>query len=1080
MNDRSAAGANPLAEQRTACGRERITIPTYAVGAPSLNPIIGEYRQEKPYPYKMQDEIAEVKADKTYEALVAENEYLKLTVLPELGGRLYSAFDKRNGRELFHRNNVIKPQLIGLTGAWIAGGVEFNFPIGHRPTSLETVEAHVRANADGSASIFVGETDKISGLRFSVELKLMPGKAYIEQTTRIYNPTPVPQRFFHWNTASYPDTDSLVCRYPTRWIIDEQNRIRKPWPYDGHVDVRMARNIEKFSSIFSAMNEEDYFGIYDTDKKAGSVHVGDHREVPGSKFWSWGNHEHGKQWNRLLTDDDGPYMEQQAGNTETQYLYHYLQPNQKHQWSEYWLQAIDTGPFTYANKHVVLTTAFQAEAEGWIALQLSLLANERLPGASVSLLHDDAAVFTAAGDWSPERTEQWQAKLPSACLAEGKLRLTIRDGEGSLLADHLIRHAEEAPDQDEEEVHAQEQDDLTTRLVRLYRAEERHRYQETLELLDDLLATHPDYLEAHVRKAVVQLKMLDYAAAEATVEAAAGLIPFSDELHYYTGLVRYMNGKDKNAKSALLYVNDISAFAPSANLLLGKIALKEKEWSRAERYFAKADMAPGIEGADVLRAYALRQRGDLIQAKRLLANILANDPLRLHAAAELDMLTDGNRCRAIVRDDVHNALILAEWYAELADEDGQRFALSLAADAGTSAGVTGGAGSTGSLGGAGSPGGATGLGSAGSPGGASSLGSATGLGSAGSLGGASSLGSATGLGSAGSLGGASSLGGAGSPGGAESPLVLYHAGYLESMSGNAALASRLYEQAEACSPDGVFPILPLTLLALEDAVRLLGDRAVRALYMSGLIYNAKERYADAGRVWARCIELGFDYSVLYRNYGFLLMEAGKDDEAIEVLEQGLEMLPVNQDIAIYLARLYKRSGRSDKRLKLLQALAGPGLGSQSAVRLSIEIYNELGRYDEAIALLGSFPFSNWENPFKGMPDLRTLYHDAFIGRAKQALREKRWDEAIRDLKGSLSYPGNLRLGVEAGQSFAREYYLLALCYEKKGDFMRSLAHCKQAAQSKPAPDHRHYKEYVKAVQKMTELEWLGFGSGCAE
>ncbi|QHW31455.1 DUF5107 domain-containing protein [Paenibacillus rhizovicinus] len=1015
-----AGGAGPTGERRTSCGTESIMIPTYAVGAPSLNPIIGEYRQEKPYPYKMQDEIAETKVDKTYEALVAENEYLKLTVLPELGGRLYSAFDKRNGRELFHRNNVIKPQLIGLTGAWIAGGVEFNFPIGHRPTSLETVEAHVRSHDDGSASIYVGETDKISGLRFSVELKLLPGKAYLEQITRIYNPTPVPQRFFHWNTASYPDTASLVCRYPTRWIIDEQNRIRKPWPYDGHVDVRMARNIEKFSSIFTAMNEEDYFGVYDTDTEAGNVHVGDHREVPGSKFWSWGNHEHGRNWNLLLTDDDGPYMEQQAGNTETQYLYHYLQPHQKHQWSEYWFQAIETGPLTYANKHVVLTTVFQPEAEGGITLQLSMLANERLQGATVTLLHDEAAVFAATGDWSPERTEKWNARIASSCLAEGKLRLTVRDRAGALLVDHLIRHVEDVVTQDEEEVHAQDQDELTTRLVRLYKAEERHRYRETLELLDDLLATHPEYLEAHLRKTVVQLKMLDYAAAEATIEAAAGLIPFSDELHYYTGLVRYMNGKDKKAKSALLYVNDISAFAPSANLLLGKIALRDKEWSRAERYFAKADLASGVEGADVLRAYALRQRGDRAQAEMLLTEILASDPLQLYAAAELDQLTGGDRCKSIARDDVHNALLLAEWYAELSDEAGQRFALGIMADSEAAASVA-------------------------------------------------AVATATATATA-----------ATSAAAAKEPLLLYHAGYLESQKGNAALASSLYEQAETCSSDGVFPILPLTLLALEDAVRLLGERAPRALYMSGLIYNAKERHAEAGRAWARCVELGFDYSVLYRNYGFLLMEAGKDDEAIEILEQGLELLPVNQDIAIYLARLYQRGGRSDKRLKLLQVLQAPGQRPQSAVRLSIEIYNEFGRYHEAIALLTEFKFSNWENPFKGMPDLRSLYHEAFNGRAAQAMREKKWDEAIRDLESSLRYPSNLRLGVEAGQTFAREHYLLALCYEKKGDFTRTLTHCRNVAQLRLAPDHLHYAEYVKAVQKMTELEWLGFGNDDAK
>jgi tetratricopeptide (TPR) repeat protein len=973
-----------------------ITLPTYPMGAPNLNPIISPYRSEKPYPYPMRDALSDEKQDVEYEALTIENEYLRLTVIPALGGKLYSALDKRNGQELFYRNHVVKPQLVGLTGAWTSGGIEFNFPFGHRPSTMEVIETAVRQHPDGSGSIHVGEVDKISGVRFHVELKLEPGKAYIEQIVSIHNPTPLPQRFFYWNTASYPETEDLQCRYPAQWIIEEYSRKRKPWPYDGDVDVRWSRNIRKFSSIFTSFTDEDFFGVYDMQRGVGNIHVADHREVPGKKFWSWGQSELGKRWNQVLTDEDGPYMEHQAGNIETQAEYRYLAPYQRSTWKEYWFQAIDTGPFTYADRHAVFTTAFEKTGPDRLKLNLAVRGNMRIDGATVQIVHDGQVVHALNLHLDPERTLRQPLDLELRHLTEGWLKLRVLDASGELLAEHTIRRCDDPVEQVEEPADIYPDEDLTARLVEIAKAEERLLYDRTVQLYDDLLASHPHYVEAYIRKAVVQLKMLRVDDASVTIEKALSLTPYSEEAHYYTGLIGYIKGQWTRAKQHLLQIIDTSPLAAQSNILLGKIALRKGDAYRALQYFRLAQKrADHADTAEVLEAYALRKLGQAVQAREKLTAVLNIDPLNGPALAELDAIDGGNGRAIVVRDDIHNALNLVQFYHELGDAEACRMVLH------------------------------------------------------------------------------------GFPNGGEHPLVLYHLGYLAALQGDAGQARNHYLLAEMKRPDLVFPMHGVTLEALQDAAERLADKAVHTLYYLGLILNARERFAEAIDAWHRALDRGMEYSVLCRNLGHYYMQRGEDDQAIAILERGLRMQPVNSDIAVYLNSLYKRKGWTEKREALLGELRLDQLDQMSA-RMKIGILNDTGRYEEALDILTHFRFRNWEIEYVSDLNLRTLYRDARLGRAKQLMREQRWDDAIRELEASLSYPDNLLLGKRWDQSFAKEHYMLAVCHEKRGDFGKAIAYCAKVIEEGIQPGDEAYPDYVKAVHLRAELEWLGFTEGSME
>jgi hypothetical protein len=180
--------------------KEKVVIPTYEVGAPDKNPMFFEKRVYQGssgvvYPNPVIEKIYDEKKDKEYTGLFMENEYLKIMILPELGGRVQMAFDKIRQRHFVYYNQVIKPALVGLCGPWISGGIEFNWPQHHRPSTFEPVDYSIEENADGSKTVWVNEVERMFGTKGMAGFTLYPGNAYLEIKVQIYNRTPHPQTF---------------------------------------------------------------------------------------------------------------------------------------------------------------------------------------------------------------------------------------------------------------------------------------------------------------------------------------------------------------------------------------------------------------------------------------------------------------------------------------------------------------------------------------------------------------------------------------------------------------------------------------------------------------------------------------------------------------------------------------------------------------------------------------------------------------------------------------------------------------------------------------------------------------------
>src|SRR5262245_21794049 len=346
---------------------ENVTIPTYAAGDPDPNPMFyfgraSQGAQGRVYPYPLYDSLTGVKEDKTYRMLRLENEYIKIGVLPEIGGRLFEAVDKTNNYDFIYHQHVIKPALIGLIGAWISGGVEWNIPHHHRATTFLPVQSKIEENADGSNTIWVGELELRSRMRWAVGYTLHPGKSVLECQVRIINRTPLPNTMLCFANVAVHANDQYQVIFPpsTQHVTFHGKREFTTWPiattrfngsdFTNGVDVSWYKNHQNAMSMFAWNYEDDFFGGYDHGKNAGIVSVADHHIVPGKKFWTWGNGPRGKMWDKILTDDDGPYIELMTGAySDNQPDYSWLAPYETKSFQMNWYPIRDIGGVKNAN-----------------------------------------------------------------------------------------------------------------------------------------------------------------------------------------------------------------------------------------------------------------------------------------------------------------------------------------------------------------------------------------------------------------------------------------------------------------------------------------------------------------------------------------------------------------------------------------------------------------------------------------------------------------------------------------------------------------------------------------------------------
>ena len=386
--------------------RETVVIPTYEIGAPEKNPIFLEKRVYQGssgvvYPYPVIESISDEPQDKEWHAVWIENEYVKVMILPELGGRVQMAYDKIKQRHFVYYNHVIKPALVGLTGPWISGGIEFNWPQHHRPSTYLPVDSTIEENEDGSVTVWVSETEKMFHQKGMAGFTLRPGKAYLEIKGQLYNRTNVPQTFLWWANPAVAVNDYYQSVFPQdiNAVFDHGKRAVSSFPiatgtyykmdYSAGVDISNYKNIKVPTSYMGVNSKFDFEGGYENDTKAGMLHVANHHVSPGKKQWTWGNGDFGQAWDRNLTDADGPYIELMAGVfTENQPDFTWLMPYEEKRFTQYFMPYRELGVVKNATKDLIMNIDIVAKGKA----NFKLFATSRQE-VKVTLRNDDGTIY---------------------------------------------------------------------------------------------------------------------------------------------------------------------------------------------------------------------------------------------------------------------------------------------------------------------------------------------------------------------------------------------------------------------------------------------------------------------------------------------------------------------------------------------------------------------------------------------------------------------------------------------------------------------------------------------------------------
>ena len=430
---------------------EKWVIPTYPIPGQDEMPMFAELRGHQgttgnPYPNRVVQKVErEIKIDKEYEVVRLENDYIRVCMIPALGGRVFEAYDKTTDYNFLYRQHVIKPALIGAYGSWISGGIEFNWPFHHRPSTLMPVDYLLETEEDGTAICWLSEHDPTDRTKGMVGIVLHPDASYFETRVKVANRTAAEHPFLWWeNAAVRVNTDyRLIFPPDVTWAHHHYDRSHTTFPiaqgqygaelFEKPTDVSWHKNTISANSYFSAPSKFDFFGGYDYSKQCGVIHVANHHLSPGKKMFTWGYGRNAENWEAALTDHDGPYAELMAGSfTDDQPDFTWLAPYETKCFSQFWYPTHGIGYVTYAN----LNAAVSVDKNG-AESKLRLIATKVVKDAQLRVLDGSKVVLDQTVSLAPSQCAEFDV-----ALSDEKYTVTLTCPCGT----ELLSYTEITPD----------------------------------------------------------------------------------------------------------------------------------------------------------------------------------------------------------------------------------------------------------------------------------------------------------------------------------------------------------------------------------------------------------------------------------------------------------------------------------------------------------------------------------------------------------------------------------------------------------------------------------------------------------
>ena len=933
------------------CWEERVVIPTYPVQAADLNPMFLEKRvyqgsSGKVYPNAFTDRVALEKVDTSYRAIHLENEFIRLMILPEIGGRIHSGLDKTNQYDFFYRQLVIKPALVGLLGPWISGGVEFNWPQHHRPSTYLPVHATIEELPDGSQTVWLSEHDPMQRMKGMVGICLSPGKAIVEAKVRLYNRTGLPQTFLWWANVAVRVHDEYQAFFPpdVTFVADHAKRAITSFPiarnryygvdYRPGTDISWYKNIPVPTSYMVTESKYDFFGGYDYSRKAGFVHTSNHHVAPGKKMWTWGNAEFGYAWDRNLTDEGGPYIELMAGAfTDNQPDFSWLQPYETKTVSQYWYPIQEIGPVKNANTQAAVN--LEVDDTG---VRVGVCVTSRRT-VRLLLAHAGRLLIEEELEIAPGHPFTRVIELPSTKPHE--YRLAILDPEGRELivcqpeipVERKLPEAASEPLQPEQIANIEE-----LYLTGLHLEQYRHATRLPEPYWREGLRRDPDDSRLNNAMGLTYLRKGQFAQAEEHFARAASRLtfrnpnPYDGEPFYNLGVARMYMGKSSAAydalhKSVWNYAWQSAGYYALAciNSAHGNLTLSLEQ--------AEQSLLTNVNNlkARALKASLLRKTGRKEEARTIVSESLALDRLDFRMMAESflagrDKQGPGEYLFAL-EGDVQTLLDVSYdlTWAGLRDD---AYALLKAGCQDARWGH---------------------------------------------------------------------------------PMLWYTLSWLASSLGLEQESRHYAEQGEEANPSYCFPARVEEMIVLEDVLKRISS-SPKAQYYLGNLYYDKRRYEEAIACWRRSVELDSGFSIPWRNLGIAEFNVlHNPQEANRMYQRAFATNPADARVLYEWDQLKKRTGlvAPEERLRHLEEHRELVASRDDLTVEYIALLNRCGRWDDALQLLASRRFSPWEGG-EGLVSAQYVHAHMSLGRA--ALAADRCADALRHFEDARNYPQNLGEG----------------------------------------------------------------------
>jgi tetratricopeptide (TPR) repeat protein len=966
-----------------------IDIPTYRVDPPNPMPRYYEGRthqgvQRRVYPYPMNDGLTNDKEDRSYPIIYLENEYLKVGIMPGLGGRIFSAVDKTNDYDFFYRQHVIKPSLIGMVGYWISGSNAWGFPHHHGPNTVKAMDYHIQKNPDKSQTVWIANTDQRHRMRILVGYTLFPDSSIIEMTIRPRNRTPIVNSFLFWaNPSVHVDENYQVIFPPSvQYVTQHAKREMTTWPiadrrYNNfdYTDVNISwwKNIGVPSSFFSWDPKEDYFGGYDHGKQAGTVWVGNHHTCPGMKFWAWGNNPAGDRANEGLTDEDGHYIELMAGAfTDNQPDYSWLQPYEMKDATMIWFPIRELGGLKYANRNGALNLDVSSDNT-----TASLGVN------TTSVFKQATVILTAAGqtllkttiDVGPERPFLTDVKLPEG-VSEDDLSVTLLNDRNNVLlsyqplehkpADEPIPEPLQAP-LPPEEVKTIEQLYLTgLRLDQFYNAsvESEPYYREALR-------RDPGDYRVNTQLGILYLKRSLWKEARKHLQTAVDRItgnytrPKDGEALYYLGVALRWLGHQDEAYTYFYKAAWSDAWHCPAYYQLAEIDCLRGDYEKAIEHLDRV-LTTNVNHlkARNLKAAALRKTGQLKAALKIANNTRKMDVLDHQSANELILLqkaigSDKESKNAleildtIMRDDVQSYLELATDYSNFGFYDEAIDALERIEAKNT-----------------------------------------------------------------------------------QYPMVYYYLGYYWEKKGDADKAKHYYTIAGKKPHDYCFPFRAESIDVLQHAGAMVVDDARPPYYLGNLLYELQPENAICE--WEKSRELDDTFYIVHRNLALGYEEVQADiPTALSSMEKAVECYRDDPRLLFELDALYEKNKVSpETRYASLKNNHDTAKRRHETLLREATRAVQVADYERAIDILANHSFPQ----FEGGREKQDTYQSAFVLRGMQKLNKDQATSALEDFKAAMDYP----IGRWGRSRTAQFDYLMGKAHQQLGHEQTANKHFEKA------------------------------------